>query len=70
VRVFSALDDPPETVLQQISDLLSLTLEQVRTAVRYYGEYADEINDWMRRVAEEADQAEAAWRHERDLLQQ
>ena len=46
----------------------SLTVGQVRTAVRYYSEYPEEIDDRIRRNVEEADAAEAAWRREQSAL--
>lgn len=50
-----------EEAISATAELLNLTDSQVRTAVRYYGAFADEID---RRIAlnnEDADEAEAAW---------
>lgn len=44
--------------------------EQVGVALRYYAEYSGEVDEWIRRVDEEAARAEAAWRRERELLRQ
>jgi hypothetical protein len=41
---------------------------QVRSAIRYYSEYPDEIDERVRRNLEEADAAEAAWRREQNAL--
>ena len=46
----------------------SLTAAQVRTAVRYYAEYRDEIDERIRRNVEEADAAEEQWRREQNAL--
>ncbi len=45
-----------------------LTAVQVRAAVRYYGEYRDEIDERIRRNLEEADAAEEQWRREQNAL--
>ena len=45
-----------------------LTVDQVGAALRYYAEYIDDVGDWMRRVEEEAERAEARWRREQALL--
>lgn len=50
------------------AELLNLTDSQVRTAVRYYGAFTDEV-DW--RIAlntEDADEAEAVWQREQAAL--
>lgn len=52
----------------RIAELTGLAPWQVQIALRYYAEYRDEIDDWIRRVDEQADRAEAAWRRERALL--
>lgn len=48
--------------------LLSLTELQVRTAVRYYSAYPEEIDERIRLNVEEADAVEAAWRREQAAL--
>ncbi len=50
------------------AELLELTELQVRTAVRYYSAYPEEIDERVRRNIEEADKAEAAWRLEQAAL--
>lgn len=50
------------------ADLLSLTELQVRTAVRYYSDYPEEIDERISRNVEDADAAEAAWRREQAAL--
>lgn len=48
--------------------LLDLSELQVRTAVRYYGAYPNEIDERTKRNVAEADAAEAAWRREQAAL--
>jgi hypothetical protein len=57
-----------DEALERAVALTGLRLDQVSTALRYYGEYQTEIDDWIRRVDEEADRAEAAWRRAREVL--
>ena len=47
---------------------LNLTELEVRTALRYYGDNPEEIDERIRRNVEEADAAEAAWRREQAAL--
>ena len=57
-----------EQAISGAAKLLDLTEQQVRTAVRYYGAYPEEIDARIRHNVEEADAAEAAWRRERAAL--
>lgn len=57
-----------EEAISATADLLSLTDTQVRTAVRYYGAFPEEVDDRIARNAEDADEAEAAWRREQAAL--
>lgn len=57
-----------EAALASTAEWGGLTALQVRVAVRYYGEYRDEIDEPIRRHLEEADTAEEQWRREHDAL--
>jgi len=46
-------------------ELLNLTDSQVRTAVRYYGAFPEEIDRRISLNTEDADEAEAAWKRDR-----
>lgn len=50
------------------AELLNLTDSQVRTAVRYYGAFADEIDRRIALNIEDTDKAEAAWKREQAAL--
>lgn len=67
-RVFRGVDTHGENALALTATLIGVTPEQARTALRYYAEFRDEIDEWVRNVDEEASRAEAAWRREQDLL--
>lgn len=68
VRVFQGVEAQDEEGLRRTAERTGLTPERVRVALRYYAGYRDEIDAWIRRVDEEATQAETAWRREQDLL--
>jgi hypothetical protein len=57
-----------EKAIAATAELLDLTELQVRTAVRYYGAYPEEIDERIGRNVEDADAAEAAWRREQAAL--
>jgi hypothetical protein len=57
-----------EEAISATADLLGLTDSQVRTAVRYYGAFPEEVDDRIARNVEDADEAEAAWRREQAAL--
>ncbi len=57
-----------EKAIAATAELLGLTELQVRTGVRYYSAYPEEIDERVRRNVDEADAAEAAWRREQAAL--
>jgi hypothetical protein len=57
-----------EDVVEGVVKLTGLRPDQVRAVVRYYAEYRDEIDAWIRRVDDEAVAAEGAWLREQELL--
>lgn len=57
-----------EKAITTTAKLLDLTDLQVRTAVRYYGAYPEEVDERIKRNVAEADAAEAAWRREQAAL--
>lgn len=57
-----------EARIAALVDRLSLTEPQVRAAVRYYGEYPEEIDAWIAANDAEAEILEAALERERELL--
>ena len=68
IRVFQGATRPGAGRLQQTAELTGLSPGQVQIAVRYYADYPDEIDGWIRRIDEDADAAEVAWRRGRSLL--
>lgn len=57
-----------DEAVAEAADLLNLTELQMRTAVRYYSDYPEEIDERILRNIEDADAAEAAWRREQAAL--
>jgi hypothetical protein len=57
-----------EEAISATAELLGLTDLQVRIAVRYYGAFSNEIDRRIALNAEDADEAEAAWRREQAAL--
>jgi hypothetical protein len=57
-----------EEAITATAKLLNLTDSQVRTAIRYYGAFTDEIDRRIALNTEDADEAEAAWQREQAAL--
>jgi len=57
-----------EEAIAATADLLNLTDSQVRTGVRYYGAFPEEIDRRTALNIEDADEAEAAWQREQAAL--
>ena len=55
-------------LLAEVCDRTGLAPDLVAAALRYYAEYPDEIDEWIRRVDAEAERAEASWRREQELF--
>ena len=57
-----------EAAAADTAEQMELPTGVVLAAIRYYLQYRDEIDDWMRRLDEEAERAEAEWLRKRALL--
>lgn len=57
-----------EEAISAIARQLDLTDSQVRTAVRYYSAFSDEVDRRIALSTLDADEAEAAWRREQAAL--
>jgi nitrogenase molybdenum-iron protein alpha/beta subunit len=57
-----------EELVRALAERLGVPSAKIRTAVRYYGEYPDEVDRFITMVEEEADQLEQVLERERDLL--
>jgi hypothetical protein len=61
IATFKAEKARGEEAITATAELLNLTDSQVRTAVRYYGAFPDEIDRRITLNTADADEAEAAW---------
>jgi hypothetical protein len=68
VRFVKGVRGRGATVVNKAARLLDLTPLQVETALRYYADYSDEIDDRIRLDEEEAERAEASWRRRQSVL--
>jgi hypothetical protein len=68
MRAFLQLDEKGEAAIQRVAEIANISPYQVRKVLRYYVAYKDEIDDWIKSEEEYAEQAEAAWRREQELL--
>lgn len=57
-----------EEAISATAELLNLTDSQIRTAIRYYGAFTEEIDRRITLNSEDADEAEAAWQREQAAL--
>ncbi len=57
-----------ERTVDRTVDLMGQPRHLMRAALLYYLDYPDEIEDWINRNAEEAEQAETEWLRKRELL--
>ncbi len=57
-----------EQAIRATADWGALTVAQVRGAVRYYGEYRDEVDERIGFNREEADRQHAAWQQAQEAL--
>jgi hypothetical protein len=70
-EIVSAARSAPENgeaLVPALAERLGISESKIRTAIRYYGEYAGEIDEWITANDAEADKLEAALARERELL--
>lgn len=70
-EIVSAVRSAPErgeALVAALAERLGIAESRVRTAIRYYGEYPREIDEWIAANDAEAERVEAALARERELL--
>lgn len=70
-EIVSALRSAPEkgeASVPALAERLGIAESKIRIAIRYYGEYPDEIEGWIAANDAEAERLEAALARERELL--
>lgn len=65
VAVFRELSGNLDSAIGKTATLSGLSEEQVRAAVGYYGEYEQEIDEWITENDEQAAEAERIWHNQR-----
>jgi hypothetical protein len=68
VETLQQADGTGEEAIVTAATWASLTPAQVRIAVRYYGDFRDEIDAWIRENREMAERERAAWQRAQDAL--
>jgi hypothetical protein len=68
IRVVKNTPESGEASVRAAAEWMSLPPRKVETAVAYYADHRDEVDDWIERVDREAAQAEAAWHRRQDAL--
>lgn len=58
-----------QAAIRELAELLELGEGQIQTALTYYGEFKDEVDELVQRNEEEAERAEAAWRRQQTALE-
>jgi nitrogenase molybdenum-iron protein alpha/beta subunit len=70
-EIVGAVRSAPErgqALVPALAERLGLDENKIRIAIRYYGEYAEEIDAWIATNDAEAERLEAALARERELL--
>jgi hypothetical protein len=68
VRVFRQVPDETADAVGWVAEQGNLRADQVRTALRYYAAYQQEIDRWIDEGEDESRRAEEAWLREQALL--
>ncbi len=68
IGLIRSLDATGVAAIAEAAEWLSLTEAQVRTALAYYGAYADEIDERIAANDRAAERSERAWRAQQALL--
>jgi dsDNA-specific endonuclease/ATPase MutS2 len=68
VGAVRSMPERGEARVPALAERLGISENKVRVAIRYYGEYPEEIDSWIASNDEEADRLETALAHERELL--
>lgn len=68
VRALRELDERGDAAVSGAAELLHLVPAQIRTAIRYFGAFSQEIDAEVTEADTASAEAEAAWRAEQRLL--
>jgi hypothetical protein len=68
IGALQSSDEKGEAAIAALVELEVVTRPQIEAALRYYGDYPDEIDDRIRRNLETADREYAAWLRAQEAL--
>jgi hypothetical protein len=68
VKAAREMDERGDAAMQAVADLLNLTDEQVRVALRYYADHQGEVDAEVALAEEESVRAEEAWLIQQRIL--
>jgi len=68
VKAAREMDERGDAAMQAVADLLNLTDEQVRVALRYYADHRGEVDAEVALAEEESVRAEEAWLIQQRIL--
>jgi hypothetical protein len=68
IGAIRSMPEHGEAMVTALAERLGIGENKIRIAIRYYGEYAAEVDEWIASNDEEADRLEASLAHERELL--
>lgn len=68
IRVVQNVAAGGEAAVAKAAAWIDLRVDQVELAVAYHADHRDEIDAWIARIDEEAEQAYAAWERRREVL--
>lgn len=68
VAALKSLPTRGTAAVGELAELLELSEGQIQTALDYYGEFTEEVEELIARNEEEAARAEAAWRRQQAAL--
>ena len=68
VRAVKNVDAKGDAAVAKAAGWLGLRVDQVDRAVSYYAEHRAEVDAWIARVDDEAEQSRSAWERRREAL--
>ncbi|HEX2417432.1 MAG TPA: hypothetical protein VHJ83_04795 [Micromonosporaceae bacterium] len=68
IRALREIDERGDDAVPAVAELLNLPTSRVRSALRYYMDYAEEVDAEIEQNRAEAEAAYQAWQAERRLL--
>ena len=68
ISITRRFDGTSDDILRETMDFTGLDKRRMNAVVRYYAEYRDEIDEWVRLNDEEGDRHYAQWLREQEVL--